>query len=148
LRGIKSAILSYLQSKKVSLTDVQKESLQDLKVGLSNAKRREDISVRKEPDQAHPISFEMVKHFFKEFPNETVFHRRIRAIVAMVTVSMIRGEGMCQMLNDLKDVYMYSDKALVEKQDQLEEGEIFIKIWKSKSNQFNNFDHFLKMNMN
>jgi hypothetical protein len=72
---------------------------------LSNAKRKEDISVRKELDQAHPISFEMVKHFFKEFINETVFHRRIRAIVAIVTVSIIRGERMCQMLNDLKDKF-------------------------------------------
>jgi hypothetical protein len=57
LRGIKSGILSY--SFRLS-----KKSLQELKVGLSNSKRREDDSLRKESDQAHPISFDMVKHFF------------------------------------------------------------------------------------
>jgi hypothetical protein len=122
LRRIKSGILSYLDSKNIMLSDCQKKSLQELMEGLSNSKKREDVSLRKELDQTHPISFDMVKHFFKHFPDKTIYHRRIRAIVAMTTVSMIRSERMSQMLNDIKDIYMYSDKELVKNKFHLKEG--------------------------
>jgi len=108
-----------------------KKDLKELQQGLSrviNVKRIDNREVQK---TAWTPTEEMLYDFIVSYPSTEVFQRRIKAIVLVALVSLCRGESLFSLLNNTTDV-AFSEKT----------GEIYFKLWKTKTNQEGKFDHF------